>query len=199
VALKDQAVFNLFGDATLEERQRILDLHRQNPGINRRERISLLLDKGLGRKASADILDRMFDRFSSLVWDGLMTCPEVPGVRGFLDTLRFTPCYVVSAAPQEEVRAVACARDFSKYFVDILGTPPSKAELLLEIMRREKVRSESMLFIGDKISDFKAALEAGVSFLGRKCPQQPTDFPVGVQIVDFRADKVKLMNILKET
>ena len=74
-----------------------------------------------------------------------MSCPEVAGVRKFLDEIsKQLPCYVVSAAPQDELRAVAEKRNFSKYFVDVWVSPPAKAELLQRIIMQEGVMPEEV-------------------------------------------------------
>ena len=185
VAVKDQAIFDLFEDVTVEERQRVLDLHRKTPGINRRDRIKMLLTQGLGKEATSDLVDNYLDRFARLVWDGLMNCSEVLGVRSFLEEVsRQMPCYVVSAAPQEEVRAVAEKRDFAGYFIDIFGTPPGKKERLEEIMLQENVTAQSVLFVGDKISDYNAAKLVGTKFIGRNSVESGTDFPEEVMVID---------------
>ncbi len=191
VPIKDQAIYHLFENIKQTERELVLDLHRQNPGINRRDRIRMLLTQGLGQKeVSPDLLNGLLMRFTSLVSDGLMECPEVPGVRKFLDEIcQQKPCYVVSAAPRDEVRAVAEARGFSEYFLDILSTPPAKAEHLKKIIKQEMVQPESVLFIGDKISDYNAAKKAGTVFLGRICALNPTFFSDGTQtFLDFNQD-----------
>lgn len=199
VSVKDQAIFDLFDDATQQERQKILDLHRKTPGINREDRIRMLLTEGLGQKeVSSDLVNRLLRRFANLVWDGLMECPEVPGIRLFLEQIyRKNPCYVVSAAPQDEVRDVAGARDFLRYFVDVFGTPPTKKDRLKEIIAREKVSGQSILFFGDKISDYKAAQSVGTIFLGRKYQESIfTNFPDRTIVIeDFRKISIKTLEL----
>jgi phosphoglycolate phosphatase-like HAD superfamily hydrolase len=179
VSVKDQAIFDLFDDATRQERKRLLDLHRKTPGINREDRIHMLLREGLGKKeVSPDLVNRLLRRFASLVWDCLMKCPEVPGVRQFLEQIyRKIPTYVVSAAPQSEVQSVAQARDLSRYFIELLGAPTTKSELLRRIQLKENITADSMLFIGDRMSDYRAASEVGVHFIGRISRQSQTEFP----------------------
>ena len=185
VAVKDQAFYDLFEDATVQEREKVLALHKRTPGIHRRDKISLLLTEVLIRQATPAIVNNALERFAKLVWDGLMNCPEVAGVRKFLDEIsRRLPCYVVSAAPQDELRAVTEKRDFSKYFVDVWGSPPTKAELLQHIIMQEGVVPEEVTLIGDKSSDLKAAQTAGTGFIGRVLPGSDTVFPEEVVVVN---------------
>jgi phosphoglycolate phosphatase-like HAD superfamily hydrolase len=201
VAVKDQAVFSLFQDATLEERRKVLELHRKKPGINRRDRVTLFLTEALGRVVSQEVMEALLERFAKLVWHGLMSCPEVRGIRDFLNTLADIPCYVVSAAPEEELRVVAEQRDLSHYFVDLFGTPPPKSTLLRMIMRREGIPAESIMLIGDKMSDFKAAQDVGSHFIGRRCSENATTFPDSVPVInDFGPNGLRFLeNFLRST
>lgn len=183
-SVKDRAVSDLFPRATLQQRKRVLGVHRSNPGIERRQRIKLLLARGLGRQPVDGEVDRLLERFSALVHEKILLCPEVPGIRGFLESLKGISCYVVSAAPQNEVREAASARGFSGYFADILGMPPSKPENLAEIGRRENVSMHEVLFTGDKVSDYLAAQKAGALFAGRRTPENPTRFPEKTVVID---------------
>ena len=188
VAVKDQAIFELFENASLEERQQVLDLHRKTPGIKRWDRIHMLLTQGLDMEVPNYLVDSYLERFSKLVWEGLMDSVEVPGIRKFLnEVFRQIQCYIVSAAPQYEVRAVAETRDFSKYFVDILGSPFSKVEILEQIIENENVNPNSLIMIGDKPTDYKAAMTVGSEFIGRLSPDNMTNFPEDVLVIkDFR-------------
>ncbi len=185
VAVKDKAFYNLFKDTTIQEREKILALHKRTPGIQRRDKISLLLIEALKREATLAIVNSALERFAELVWEGLMNCPEVPGVRGVLEEVsKQVPCYVVSAAPQNELRAVAEKRNFCKYFIDVWGSPPTKAELLHRIIIQESVVPEEVTLIGDKSSDLKAAQKVGTGFIGRVLSGEKTEFPQGIEVVN---------------
>lgn len=188
VSLKNQAFYDLFEDISFHEREKVLSLHKRTPGIKRRDKISLLLTEALNREATPAIVDIALKRFSQLVWNGLMNCPEVAGVRGFLDEVsKQFPCYIVSAAPQDELRAVAEKRDFSKYFIDTWGSPPTKVELLQRIIMQENAVPEQITLLGDKLSDLKAAQTVGVGFIGRVLPGDKANFPEGVVVInDFK-------------
>lgn len=196
VAVKDRAFFDLFDDATNEEKKRVLDFHLSTPGINRREKITRLLAEVLGRPPTKDALEVALDRFSGLVWDSLLACKEVPGIRRLLESNKGMPCYVVSASPQDELRALAEARDLTRHFASVYGSPASKAELLRQVVAAEDVSPRALLFIGDKLSDLKAAREVGARFIGRRSPENPTDFPAGTRLIsDFHDPAVGIKEI----
>jgi len=184
VSVKDQAFHELFEDATFEERKNVLALHQRTPGIHRRDKIALLMTEVLNRHPTPVLVNVALKRFKNLVWNGLMQCPEVEGVRYFLDaTHKQIPCYVVSAAPHDELQAVARKRNFTQYFVDLFGSPPGKAELLQRIAVLEDVHPEEITLIGDKYSDLKAAQMIGSGFIGRVAPGDKSNFPAEIEVI----------------
>ncbi|WP_018875692.1 HAD family hydrolase [Thioalkalivibrio sp. ALE31] len=117
-----------------------------------------------------------------------MKCPEVPGVRAFLEAHEHLPKYVVSAAPHEELQELARDRDLIRYFRGVLGAPPGKAELLGWILEQEGVTPSATTMFGDKLADLRAAEEVGVHFVGRRTSFSAGEFPSGVSVINSFTD-----------
>ena len=188
VDVKDEAFRELFPDTTAEQRQAVYDFHRATPGIHRRVKVGRILTEVLNRPADEATVDSALERFREIVWERLMNCPEVPGVRAFLEAHDHLPKYVVSAAPHEELRELARARGFTRYFRDVLGSPPGKAELLGWILQQEGVAPSDTTMYGDKLADFRAAEDVGVHFVGRRTSCSAGEFPSGVSVIDSFID-----------
>lgn len=184
VDVKDEAFCDLFPDTSAEQRQAVYDFHRATPGIHRRVKVERILTEVLGRTADEATVDSALERFRGIVWEQLMKCPEVLGVRTFLEAHDHLPKYVVSAAPHEELRELAQVRDLARYFRDVLGSPPGKAELLGYILRQEGVSPGDTVMYGDKLADLRAAEEVGVHFVGRRASGGSNEFPDGVPMID---------------
>src|SRR3569623_304125 len=71
---------------------------------------------------------------------------------------RFT-LYLNSATPIASLNHSAEALLISQYLTGILGRPNSKIENFREIAAQEKVLPQEILFVGDNMSDYKAAQE----------------------------------------
>lgn len=192
VDVKDEAYRDLFPDTTAEQRQAVYDFHRATPGIHRRVKVERILTEVLNRPANEATVDSALERFRETVWDRLMQCPEVPGVRPFLEAHAHLPKYVVSAAPHEELRVLARARDLACYFRDVLGSPPGKVELLGHILQQEGVSPGDAVMYGDKVADLRAAEEVGVYFVGRRAPGGTGEFPCGIRVIDTFRTPLKI-------
>ncbi|HVH50828.1 MAG TPA: HAD family hydrolase, partial [Gaiellaceae bacterium] len=77
------------------------------------------------------------------------------------------PIYIASATPEEEVRALVDARGLGPYVTVAYGAPTPKADILRCIAARERCDPSTLLFVGDSATDERAAIEAGVRFVGR--------------------------------
>ncbi len=197
VRIKDEAYWRLFDDHPESVRDRVLARHKETPGVERSRKVRDFLTLVSGREPTPDEVARRLARFVDLCRDGLRTCPEVPGVIGFLQGLAGRAVYVVSAAPGAEVRETSEARGFASLFKDILGSPAPKPELLELILEREDVTPDKIVFVGDMISDFKAALAVGVRFIGRVAEGRASPFPPSVPVIaDFTAGAAVVLDTL---
>ncbi|EJB8583626.1 HAD family hydrolase [Vibrio parahaemolyticus] len=71
--------------------------------------------------------------------------------------------YVASGSAQDELREVFVKRKLAQYFTLILGSPTAKADNVATILKES---SGAVLMIGDALSDFHAAKENNIDFLG---------------------------------
>jgi beta-phosphoglucomutase-like phosphatase (HAD superfamily) len=84
------------------------------------------------------------------------------------------PLYLASATPHEELALILEARKLTGYFKDFFGAPKSKAQSFSEIARRENVKPQKILFIGDSAEDHRTAVSFGCRFLARRSDHPPT-------------------------
>lgn len=103
-------------------------------------------------------------RFGARCHAEYLRVPLTEGAKGFLCAAAARHrLYVASGSAQEELRAVFAERGLGRYFVDVLGSPTPKAELLAQIVAREPGRRALML--GDASADWDAARSAGLDFV----------------------------------
>jgi phosphoglycolate phosphatase-like HAD superfamily hydrolase len=89
------------------------------------------------------------------------------------------PLYVCSGAPQEELRVILRERRLQEYFDGIYGSPPAKSRLLAEIVAETGLPPETVLMVGDAITDQAAAEYAGTKFYGVGEQLKGGNFPWG--------------------
>ena len=165
--IKDDAFRELFSHLP-EHHERILEHHHRHLGRSRCEKFEWIYEELLGlplEKSESTALGR---RFSDLVRARMLDCPYTPGVISLLDSLSDrVDCFVVSGTPQEELEALVGERGLARYFRAVVGSPPRKSESFQALFSRYDLPPREVLAIGDALSDYEAAMSAGVRFVAR--------------------------------
>jgi phosphoglycolate phosphatase-like HAD superfamily hydrolase len=186
VGIKDEAFHDLFEDATEKQKEEVLQFHRSTPGLPRQIKIERILTEVLKRPLNRDSVTGALDRYSKIVWDRVTKCPEVHGIRSYLEEQANIPKYIVSASPQGELNELTRARGLTPYFKGIFGGPGSKSALLRAILEKEDIRPSQVLMYGDKTSDLEAASDVGIQFVARVTGDEEEGFPESIErIEDF--------------
>ncbi|MBF0370751.1 MAG: HAD family hydrolase [Magnetococcales bacterium] len=181
VPIKDQALQQLFDQYGPTIQEKALSAWENSRGVFRDQRIARVFQETTGERLSPADLAYQVNRYQSLVKAKTIACPWIPGAREFFAAAPQHPCYVVSAAPQEEVREVVAARGMTGLFKGVYGGPVKKALTLKAILDQESIPPEKLLFLGDSISDYQAALSSGCGFLGIVAPNRANPFPLELE------------------
>lgn len=146
----------------------IIKYHKENGGLSRFKKFEFIYKNILKMPYDDEIKTKLGQRFEELALEKVMKCPFVDGAIEFLDNYhKKIPLYVVSGTPDLELKEILKKRDISKYFVDIFGSSKEKPYWLNFIINKEKIQSKNVLFIGDSLSDYRAAVASEVNFIGR--------------------------------
>ena len=164
--IKTQAFRELFKDS--EKVEKIVEYHKQNGGVSRYKKFKYIYSEILKQPLDDKTFNDLGERFSNLVVEEVKKCPYVPGAVEFIrrnsNKLRL---FIASGTPEEELRAIVAARDITKYFRGIYGSPTIKSEILSGILNRENLDKKDVIFIGDTITDYNEAAKLGVPFMAR--------------------------------
>jgi phosphoglycolate phosphatase-like HAD superfamily hydrolase len=91
----------------------------------------------------------------------------MPGVIGFLEESagRGVPLAVVTGTPQEVIDGTVDHFAIRKYFREIHGWPPIKAEHLQNLLDRHGINADEAIYVGDAVQDINAAEAVGIPFI----------------------------------
>jgi phosphoglycolate phosphatase-like HAD superfamily hydrolase len=149
-----------------------------------------LIKEGLSRLASSGRLPtgdthgllaaELAQSYNDICEIGQETCPEMPGAAAMLAALADRlPLYVNSATPEEPLRRVIGRRGWECYFRGVHGRPREKAEILRDIIARERILPTEIAMVGDGPADIQGAQEVGCPFFA---VGELTSTPYGQQI-----------------
>jgi phosphoglycolate phosphatase-like HAD superfamily hydrolase len=195
-AVKRRAYRDIFADAP--ESKAVVDAVLQSDTEDDRFGVIRAILRGLNREgnttAEQDLLVAEYgERYNTICEEHAATCAEVRGASSALPRLaKSHALYIISATPEVPLRRIVKRRDWSRYFREVLGRPRTKGENLARVIRREGVRGQRIVFVGDGRRDLDAAREAGCRFVGVR--NEFNDFdPAGLTMVDDLTGLVELV------
>jgi len=166
--IKDRAFETIFNKWP-NHKQEMMSWHYSNDFIDRREKFKYFVEKVLKLNDRDDLIEQLSKKFQELTRSTIIECPYVEGVENFLDYIshRYT-VYLVSATPQLELEYIIRAKNLKVYFKNIYGAPINKLKILRNIISKEKLSSNEILYIGDSPKDQQCAKDLDIIFFGRQ-------------------------------
>jgi phosphoglycolate phosphatase-like HAD superfamily hydrolase len=169
--VKTDAFTELFAAHGPDVQAQVKAHHLANMGISRFVKFAWIYDNLLRQPLSETDSAALGEKFSALALDKVLAAPFVPGADTALAALvaRF-PLFVASGTPQGELDLIVDRRGLRGSFREVHGTPREKPAILTDLLARHQLDPSQVLFVGDGLSDYKAAAATGVEFLARDTP-----------------------------
>ena len=177
VDVKTRAFVALFADRP-EHADEIRRLHLDNAGMPRYEKFERIHRDILGLPLDEEQSARLGRDFGALIRAEMLSCDFVAGAPELLERLAASyPLYVASATPEGEMREIVGERGLAHFFTEVYGSPSTKADILQRILDENDFEPGEVVFVGDALSDYKAAVTVGAMFVGRVLPDGDVVFP----------------------
>lgn len=165
-SIKTHAFAALFEDRP-NHVEAIVAYHLANEGISRHEKIRVIHRDILQEPLPEPQRAALARRFEELVLGAVMTAPFIPGAPETLAALQGrVPMFVASGTPDAELNRIIDARGLRQFFVRTCGSPPSKAVILRSIIEEYGLAAGEVVMVGDAVTDWEAARQCGVRFIG---------------------------------
>jgi phosphoglycolate phosphatase-like HAD superfamily hydrolase len=175
--VKTDAFVELFADHGPAFTAQVHAHHLANLGISRFKKFAWIYENLLHRAITEPESVALGQRFSDLALAKVLSAPFVTGADGALATLAARyPLFVASGTPQGELDHIVDRRGLRGHFREVWGAPAEKPAVLADLMARHGWTPRQVLFIGDGMTDHKAAVAAGVEFLARDTPALHDDW-----------------------
>lgn len=167
VDIKTEAFAQLYRPFGEEVVSRVVSHHLSHGGLSRFEKIRLYHKDFLDREISQVEIDELAEQFSKIVFEKVIRAPFVKGVVDFLKLLEIQgkKMFLLSATPEDEIKAIATARKITSYFQEMKGSPKSKQDNLGLLIKKHRIESEKAIYFGDSAQDLQAASFFGINFV----------------------------------
>ncbi len=189
VDIKTNSFAKLFESEGEKAVKEIIDYHLLNSGVSRFEKFRYIYNNILKRELSDEIFTNLCNRFSELVTEEVIKAPFVKGAKEFLHSYKKAYAFFVSTAtPQIEIEFIIRKRNIADYFRGIYGAPIEKSNIVERIIKDNNFLPQELVYIGDAISDYKAACANSVNFIARINNNE--------YIFDATSDCIKIKNLI---
>ncbi len=167
VDVKGWAFGKLF-ENYLEQVDEIVAFHYANGGMSRFDKFRYIYKEILKEALNEEKFEELCRNFSELVYNKVLNCDFVPGALEFLNKYyKALHLFVISGTPHEEMIRIVNARELSIYFQGVFGSPDSKTYWTKLLMDKWKFDTDKVIFLGDALSDHRAAEDNNIKFVAR--------------------------------
>lgn len=168
VEIKTTAFAKLFKSEDEDIVKKIIEYHLKNTGVSRFEKFRYIYKEILRKELKDRVFRKLCQRFSELVVDEVVNASYVKGAMEFLKLYsQQYKCFVISATPQDELERILKRRGINHYFIAIFGAPEKKDNTTKKIIDTYNLLPKEVIYIGDALSDYKAANLNSVNFIAR--------------------------------
>lgn len=196
VDVKTEAFDRLYADFDDDVRRMVREYHLHHGGVSRYEKIRHFERTIHGQAADDATVDRKAEEFAALVVDAVVDSPYIAGAREALERLKgVCPLFVVSGTPQEELRRIVERRGLTEYFDGVYGSPTTKSDIVAGLLVERGLAAQSTVMVGDAITDFDAARDNGVPFVGVVGRGHDSPFPPDTSVVGDLTELPEILNV----
>jgi len=167
--IKSNAFIKLFKDKNKnqEKLDMIIRYHKDNMGISRNKKIKFYYENILKEKITNKEVDKIASDYSKLVFNKIIKTKFISGSKYFLSkNFKRYLFFVSSGTPENELINICEKRKIDKYFTGIYGSPDNKEKHIKRIMKKNSLKENEVIFIGDALADYNAAVKNKIFFIG---------------------------------
>jgi phosphoglycolate phosphatase-like HAD superfamily hydrolase len=195
-AIKLQAYSDIYAREDPDKLRLLVEHATYHGGITRRAKFEYYERELFGRSGDAESLDLLCERYFDAVYRAVLACSFIEGARELLEQAeRKARMHVVSGTPNDELNRIVRERGLSRFFRSVHGAPATKRERFAEIVREEECAPSQALAIGDSMTEFEAARDHDIPFLGIVPPALKSPFPAGVRTWPTLSDAAARLGI----
>jgi HAD superfamily hydrolase (TIGR01549 family) len=164
---KTEAFRTLFSNYNEKIVEEIVAYHQQHGGISRVEKIRYAHQHIIKQPLTDEELASWAAEYSKLVMENVIDARWIKGAKEFLTERQGSlPIFVISGTPEPELREIIERRKMIGYFREILGSPVKKPPHIHRLLSDYQFVAKDCVFVGDALTDFNAARETGLRFIG---------------------------------
>lgn len=182
--IKGQGFARVYAGEDSAKVAEVLEYQRHHGGVSRGPKFVHFERNVFGREGDVETIDRLTSTYHRIVFDAVIACPFVPGAELFLQRAAGQiELHVISGTPHDELLEIVERRSLTPFFRSITGGPTSKRDAFARILAENHHSAAHTGAIGDAMTEYVAAKELGMPFIGVVPSGMQSPFPSATPIV----------------
>lgn len=183
VNIKTEAFVEMYHSYGSEIQEKVEAYHLMHGGISRFEKFRYFESQLLGNKVTEAKINDLANRFSASVKEKVIAANYIHGALDFIKNNKHKKQFICTGTPENEILEIIKAKDIDSYFEKAYGSPSSKSSIIRTILRYCNKSSDECIFFGDAMTDYNAALECSIPFIGIQENPSNNIFPKGTKLI----------------
>lgn len=184
VNIKTDAFIELYRSYGKEIQSKVRKYHLENGGISRYQKFRFFESQILGKKVSESRINDLADRFSALVKKKVISSKYIPGAIEFISKNKNKRQFICTGTPENEILEIIREKRIDTYFERVYGSPSTKTSIIKTIINECNISLDEYLFFGDAMTDYYAARECKIKFVGVQNNINHSIFPKGTIVIN---------------
>lgn len=184
VNIKTEAFVEMYQSYGTEIQEKVKTYHLMYGGISRFEKFRYFESHLLGKKVTEAKINDLASRFSALVKEKVIAANYIPGAFEFISINKDKRQFICTGTPENEILEIIEAKEIDSYFEKTYGSPSSKSSIIKAILKYCNKSSDDCIFFGDAMTDYNAAVECSIPFIGIQEASSSNIFPKGTQVIE---------------
>ena len=182
--IKTQGFVRVYAGEPPSKLSEVLAYQRLHGGVTRRTKFAYFERSIFGRPGDSETVERLASAYRDIVYDAVVATEFVRGAEEFLKRAQGQiELHVISGTPQDELREIIERRGLTSYFQTIVGAPITKRDAFEGILQENQFLAADTAAIGDATTEYDAAEDLGIPFIGVVPDSASNPFPPGVPTV----------------
>jgi len=166
--IRTKGFIEIFKDFPNNYITQLVKYHEEMGGLSRYHKIEYFFNKIVKKKIKQDEIFFYAEKYKLFMLNNLVNKRFI--INETFDYIKqnrdIFSMHIVSASDENELKQICKKLELDSFFCSINGSPTTKKENIMSLLKLNNLIKEEVVLIGDSINDYEAAVNNKIDFIG---------------------------------